>query len=224
MDFSIPADLAQDLSRYKRFLDTELGADLEKWYRSQKLSRTFFKAIGAGGGYGIRFENGRLAESSALREALLTAELAKKSPGAAIAALAHSDLGLMAVLRYASPFLHKRYGAATVSGRTIMCLGNSENTAGSDVAAVKMTAKKTTDGWLLEGTKAWVTNGAIADMAVVTAVTDPEAARNRRHSMFLVDLSQEQIQRRRLKKQVWIPSDLTRLVFNGAHRAGRSFD
>lgn len=217
MDFSIPGDLAEDVSRYNRFLDTKLEAGLKSWYRSQKLSRTLFETIGAGGWYGIRFENGRLVESSALREALLTAELAKRSPGAAIAALAHSDLGLMAVLRYGSPSLQKRYGAEAVSGRTIMCLGNSENTAGSDVAGVKMTAQRTTGGWLLEGTKAWVTNGAIADMAVVTAVTNPEAARNRRHSMFLVDLSQKQIQRRRLKKQVWIPSDLTRLVFNGAH-------
>ena len=216
MDFTIPAKLAEEIAQYRNFLATQLDADLKKWYRAKRLPRRFFEHIGAGGWYGIRFENGRLTESSALREALLTAELSKRSPGAAIAALAHSDLGLMGLLKYGSESLHQRYGEAAVDGKTIMCLGNTENTAGSDVAAVKMTARRTTGGWLLDGSKAYVTNGAAADMAVVIAVTDPDADRNRRHSMFLVDLSQDQVRRHPLAKQVWIPSDLTRLVFKQA--------
>jgi len=58
-----------------------------------------------------------------------------------------------------------------------------------------------------------VTNGAVADLAVVTAVTDPEASRSSRVSMFLVDLGSEGVRRIRLSKQVWVPSDLTRLEF-----------
>jgi alkylation response protein AidB-like acyl-CoA dehydrogenase len=215
MDFSLPIEIIEEIERFKRFVETDLAADLKTWYRSRELPRTLFEKLGAGGWYGIRFENGRLAESSALREALLTAELARKSPGAAVAALAHADLGLMGVLKYASASLHARYGMAAVSGRTVMCLANTENRAGSDAAAVQMKAQKTTGGWVLDGTKAYVTNGALADMAIVTAVTDPKKERNRRHSMFLVDLSQAQVQRRRLDKQVWIPSELTRLDFKG---------
>ena len=216
MDFSISPELENELAGFRRFLDTELSAQLNKWYRSRKLSRAFFEMMGAGGWYGIGFDNGRLTESSALREALLTAELARRSPGAAVAALAHADLGLMGVLRYGSPRLHQRYGAAAAAGRTVMCLGNTENRAGSDAAAVEMKARRTDGGWLLSGAKAYVTNGVIADLAVVTAVTDPDTNRNRRHSMFLVDLAQEKIRRRRLDKQVWIPSDLTRLTFEQA--------
>jgi alkylation response protein AidB-like acyl-CoA dehydrogenase len=58
-----------------------------------------------------------------------------------------------------------------------------------------------------------VTNGAISDLAVITAISDPEENRNSRLSMFLVDLSVEGVSRRKLHKQVWIPSDLTRLQF-----------
>jgi alkylation response protein AidB-like acyl-CoA dehydrogenase len=92
-----------------------------------------------------------------------------------------------------------------------MCLGNSENLAGSDVAGISMTAEKVDGGWVLNGTKAYVTNGYIADLGVITAVSDPGAARNSRLSMYLVDLNAEGVGRTKLNKQVWIPSDLTRL-------------
>jgi alkylation response protein AidB-like acyl-CoA dehydrogenase len=95
-----------------------------------------------------------------------------------------------------------------------MCLGNTEGMAGSDVAGISMEAKKVDGGWLLNGTKAYVTNGYIADIAVITAISDPEAPRTDRLSMFLVDLNADGVRRKKLNKQVWIPSDLTRLQFN----------
>ena len=68
-----------------------------------------------------------------------------------------------------------------------MCLGNTEGRAGSDVAAVGI-ARPRIGGWRLSGVKSYVTNGAVADLAVVTAVTDAEAPRSNRVSMFLADL------------------------------------
>jgi alkylation response protein AidB-like acyl-CoA dehydrogenase len=74
-----------------------------------------------------------------------------------------------------------------------------------------MQADAASDDWRLTGTKSFVTNGGVADVAVITAVTDPAAARAHRLSMFLVDLNQPGVRRTRLNKQVWLPSDLTRL-------------
>ena len=59
-----------------------------------------------------------------------------------------------------------------------------------------------------------MTNGFISDFAVVTAVSDPDGDRSSRLSMFLVDLGAEGVSRRKLHKQVWIPSDLTRIQFD----------
>ena len=56
-----------------------------------------------------------------------------------------------------------------------------------------------------------MTNGYISDLALITAVSDPDAPRNSRISMFLVDLSAQGVTRSRLHKEVWIPSDLTRI-------------
>jgi alkylation response protein AidB-like acyl-CoA dehydrogenase len=161
----------------------------------------------------VKFKKDRLTRGSTLKQSIMAEELAKVSPGVAIAALAHVDLGLMALFLFGSRDLQQRYGASVAEGRTVMCLGNTENIAGSDVAGIAMTAKKTDGGWMLNGTKAYVTNGLTADMGVITAISDPNAARNKRLSMYLVDLNGSGIRRKKLDKQVWVPSDLTRLHF-----------
>jgi alkylation response protein AidB-like acyl-CoA dehydrogenase len=170
--------------------------------------------MGKGGWFGIELKKGQLLKGSSLREALVAEELAKVSPGVAVAMLAQIDLGLMGLLLFGSDSLKKRYGDSAVRGKTLMCLGNTERQAGSDVANIEMRARKVKGGWLLNGTKAYVTNGLISDLAVITAVSDLQASRNNRMSMYLVDLHAEGVTRKKLNKQVWIPSDLTRLHFS----------
>jgi len=214
LDFSIPAEVSKDLDRLKEFIKTRLVPELPSWSRKRELPPAFFRHMGEGEWFGLKFINGRLARKSALHETLIAEELAKVSPGAAIAALAHVDLGLMGLFLFGSKALHQTYGEAAAGGKTVMCLGNTENLAGSDVAGISMTAGKVDGGWVLNGTKAYVTNGFVADLGVITAVSDPQAARNSRLSMYLVDLNTGNVQRTKLNKQVWIPSDLTRLKFD----------
>jgi short/branched chain acyl-CoA dehydrogenase len=214
MDFTIPTAISQDLNRLRDFIRTQIVLDLPSWTQKQKIPDTFFHLMGKSGWYGFKIKGGRLIRGSAFREAVIAEEMAKVSPGVAVAALAHVDLGLMGLFLFGSQNLHQTYGASAVQGKTIMCLGNTENRAGSDVAGISMSADKVDGGWMLNGTKAYVTNGLIADLAVITAVSDPKAARNNRLSMYLVDLNTEGVHRKKLNKQVWIPSDLTRLRFN----------
>ena len=214
MDFAIPAAITQDINRLKDIIRTQIAPDLSSWAQKQKMPDTFLQLLGTGGWYGIKMKRDRLQRGSALREAMIAEELAKVSPGLAIVALAHVDLGLMGLYLFGSQHLHQNYGASAVQGKTVMCLGNTENIAGSDVAGVSMSADKVDGGWMLNGTKAYVTNGFIADLGVITAVSDPQAERNHRLSMYLVDLNEEGVRRKKLNKQVWIPSDLTRLRFD----------
>ena len=214
MGFAIPAAISQELNRFRDFVRIQLMPDLPSWTPKQKIPDTFSQLMGKGGWYGIKIKGGRLVRGSALREAMIAEELAKVSPGVAIVALAHVDLGLMGLFLFGSQSLHQTYGASAVQGKTVMCLGNTENKAGSDVAGISMSAVKVDGGWMLNGTKAYVTNGLIADLGVITAVSDPRAARNKRLSMYLVDLNTEGVHKKKLNKQVWIPSDLTRLRFN----------
>ena len=217
MNFNIPAELTRDLNEFDKFLSTEVVSKLPVWNRERAIPRLFFQRAGMGGWYGYSLEKGSMVKRSGLRETLIMERLAKVSPGVAVAVLIVSDLGLTALKSFGSEELLSHYGAAAVSGDCLICFGNTENLAGSDAAGIQMTAEKTTGGWLLNGSKAYTTNGLISDFAVITAITDPNAPRNRRISMFMVDLDSTGVTRKKLNKQVWIPSDLTRIDFNSVH-------
>jgi acyl-CoA dehydrogenase len=211
MDFTIPAEIQEEEKRFRAFLDEEMMPHLGTWYRDGEVPRAFHERICQGGWIGFEMKDGRLAKRLALREATLGEIYGRLSPGVAVATLAHADLGIMALWLWGSDELKKRYADAALSGKTLMCLGNTESGAGSDVANIAMRAEKVDGGWLLNGTKAYVTGGLISDMAVVTAISDPDADRNKRLSMYLVDLKTDGVTRKKLNKQVWIPSDLTRI-------------
>ena len=212
MSYSLPDELTREINDFRSFLSAQVRPNLSKWYKAGELPVEFFQTFGQGGWYGIHWEDERLVKTSALREALIAEELSKISPGTAVAVLAHVNLGLTGLFLFGTEDLKKRYGPSAGLGKTVMCVGNSENQAGSDAAGIATTAEKVDGGWRLNGAKAWVTSGAAADLAVVTAVSDPEATRNRRISMFLVDLNGDGVRRNKLNKMVWIPSDLTRIT------------
>jgi len=214
MDFSIPAELAAELADFDVFLKKKVSPNLQAWNREGIVPRSFFQMMGMAGWYGYRWQDKRLIKRPGLRETLLLERIAKLSPGVAVTVLIVSDLGLTALNQFGTDGQLERFGEAAVRGESLICFGNTENLAGSDAAGITMSAEKTNGGWVLKGSKAYTTNGLISDLAVVTAVTEPEAPRNRRISMFLVELDSEGISRKKLNKQVWIPSDLSRIEFD----------
>jgi alkylation response protein AidB-like acyl-CoA dehydrogenase len=211
MDFSISQDVARDLERFQAFLDTHLLPRLSVWYREGAVPREFFKELGREEWLAYNLKNGEYVEQSALKQAVLFEALSKISPGIAVAVLVQISLGTKGLTLFGSQEQMQTYFEPALRGEVLMCVGNTEPTAGSDVASVATTAKPVAGGWVLNGTKAFVTNAAISDVALITAVSDPEADRNRRLSMFIVDLSSAGVTRKKLNKQVWIPSDLTRI-------------
>jgi alkylation response protein AidB-like acyl-CoA dehydrogenase len=214
MDFAIPEKIAEDLERFRAFLQTHMEPHLAGWYKQEDIPRQFVQRMGNDGWLGFSQEDGNIVEQSALRQAVLCENLATVSPGVAVAALAHISLGTAPLFMFGSEELKQKYLPSATKGETLLCLGNTEHKAGSDVAGIAMQAARVEGGWVLNGAKAYVTNGAISDLALVTAVSDPDASRNHRLSMFMVDLSSTGVSRKKLNKQVWIPSDLTRLNFS----------
>jgi alkylation response protein AidB-like acyl-CoA dehydrogenase len=213
MDFEIPSELREDMQRFKAFLSEHLAPNLSSWYRYRAVPRSFFLALGREGRFGFELKEGRLSKQPALKAAMAMEQLAAVSPGVAVAVLGQVDLGLMGLWLFGSEALKEEYALPALQGETLICLGNTEREAGSDAANVSAAVEKIDNGWRLNGTKSYVTNGLISDLAVVTAVTDPKGDRSSRISMFLVDLASEGIIRTKLNKQVWIPSDLTRIQF-----------
>ena len=195
MDFAIPDKITEDLEQFTGFLRTQMEPFLTEWYKREAVPREFFQNSGKAGWLGFTLKNGELLEQSYLTQTILLEQLAKISPGVAVAIMVQISLGMVPIYLFGSEKQKKIYLPPALRGETLLCLGNTEHKAGSDVASVAMRAEKAEGGWLLNGTKAYVTNGAISDLALVTAVSDPDASRNRRLSMFLVDLSSTGVSR-----------------------------
>jgi butyryl-CoA dehydrogenase len=88
---------------------------------------------------------------------------------------AHTYLCGDTILSHGNEEQKAKYLPKIASGEWIGCMGLTEPGAGSDAASIRTTAVKTDAGWLLNGTKMFITNGPIADVAVVYAVTDKSA-------------------------------------------------
>lgn len=211
MDFAIPEKLIQEMQDFNSFLDEHLKPRLSKWNQERAIPRDFYEAMGRGGWLGFGAEKGRFFEESTLKQALIMEALAKISPGVAVAILVIASLGMKGLLLFGSETHKQTYFESAVRGDTLICVGNTERQAGSDVASVEMTAEKVEGGWKLNGAKGYVTNGIISDLIIVSAMTDPDVNRTGRLSLFLLDLSARGVSRSQLNKQVWIPSDLTRV-------------
>ena len=214
MNFAMPDKVVQDLDRFTNFLRNHMEPFVGEWYKKEVIPREFFHNLGQDGWLGFTRKNGRLVEQSSLKQTILMEKLARISPGVAVAVMVQISLGMVPLFLFGSEEQKENYLPSTARGETLLCLGNTEHKAGSDVANIGMEAEKVDGGWVLNGTKAYVTNGAISDLGLITAVSDPDASRNRRLSMFLVDLSSTGVSRKKLNKRVWIPSDLTRLHFD----------
>ncbi|HYA42918.1 MAG TPA: acyl-CoA dehydrogenase family protein [Syntrophobacteraceae bacterium] len=214
MDFQIPVEFEEDLGRYKEFLSERLTPYLNKWYAQKEIPRDFFRELGDRDWLGLDADGNGYVEQRALKLALMEEYLGIASPGVGVAVLVHVSLGTKGITLFGTADQKSLYLPPAARGQTLICVGNTEPGAGSDVAGIASTAQKVDGGWLLNGTKSYVTNGYISDLALVTAVSDPDAPRNARISMFLVDLSSKGVNRSRLHKEVWVPSDLTRIQLN----------
>ena len=94
--------------------------------------------------------------------------------GLTLAYGAHSFLCADTIYRHSTEAQQKKYIPKLASGEWIGCMGVSEPDAGSDVASLRTTAEKRGDTYVLNGVKMWITNGPIADVAVIYAKTQPE--------------------------------------------------
>ncbi len=100
-------------------------------------------------------------------------ELTRGSVGFAQAVIMNMLMGTHFLYRFGSPAIRERCLLPALRGEKIATICFTEDQSGSDLAATRTTAKKVDGGWVLNGTKNWITNGPAADFATVLATTDP---------------------------------------------------
>lgn len=113
-------------------------------------------------------------------------EISRASAAVGLSYGAHSNLCVNQICRNANHALKAKYLPPLIRGERIGALAMSEPSAGSDVVSMQLRAQKTASGYLLNGTKMWITNGPEADIIVVYAKTDSKAGA-RGITAFIVD-------------------------------------
>lgn len=117
---------------------------------------------------------------------MILEEISKVDPSVGLVVAAHNSLCSNHLNLFASENQKTKYLTRLASGQTLGAWGLTESEAGSDAASLKTKAVKKGDHWLLNGSKLFITNGSLAEIHVVMAVTSPEKAR-KGISAFIVE-------------------------------------
>ena len=147
-----------------------------------------------------------------LTYAIALEEISKGCAATGTIMMDHNSLGCAPIKSFGNEDQKISYLTDLASGRKIGCFMLSEPEAGSDAASVKTTAVLNGEHYILNGTKAWVTNGAEADIAVVFASTDP-ALKHKGISAFIVDMKTPGLTVGKLEDKLGIRASSTAQIF-----------
>ena len=202
----------------RRFVDKEVVPRAESWEAQGFVPREVLREMGRCGFLGLRYpEKYHGGGMDALATALLAEELGRSGFGGfAATVLVHTDMASPHLARAGSPAQLERWMPGIVAGDLITAVAVTEPDAGSDVKAIRTTARREGGAWLLRGTKTFITNGALADLVFVAAKSEPGAGA-KGVSMFAVQRGARGFSvGRRLDKMGWRCSDTAELVFEDA--------
>ncbi len=137
--------------------------------------------------YGIDFpEEFGGSDAGALALAIVVEELCKVDASCGLL-IADHELGALPILLAANQQQKEKYFPKLASGEYLAAFGLTEPSAGSDVARLRCRAKRDGDSYILNGTKTFITNGGVASVVTVYAVTDPEKPSHKNAGVFIVE-------------------------------------
>lgn len=173
MDFSLSEEQKLLRSSVREFAETELAPHSREWDEKQAFPREIFDKLGQMGLMGVVWpvEYGGSGLST-LDYAIVMEELSRVDAGVALSVAAHNSLCSGHIALAGTEAQKKKYLTPLAKGEKIGCWGLTENSAGSDAGGTKTTAVRRGDTWVLNGSKTFITNAGIADIAVVMAVTE----------------------------------------------------
>ncbi|GGX09973.1 acyl-CoA dehydrogenase family protein [Aquimarina muelleri] len=199
----------------KEFLKKEVTPHIEKWEKTGDIDRFIWEKFGKMGYFGIAYpeEYGGL-ELDLFYTVIFLEELQKINSGGFAAAMwAHAYLAMTHINKEGDHRIKEIYLRASISGEKIGCLCITEPFGGSDVAAMRTTAVKDGDHYVINGSKTFITNGVYSDYLVIAAKTNPELG-NKGISIFVIDRDTPGISATKLDKLGWKASDTGEIAFD----------
>jgi len=198
-----------------KFIDREINPNATKWEEDEIFpAHELFKKLGDQGFLGVTKPEAYGGMGLDYSHSVVMAEALGRvhCGGVAMAIGVQTDMCTPALAKFGSDALKREYLAPSIAGDLVGCIGVSEPSAGSDVAAIKTTARKDGGDWVINGGKMWITNGMQADWMCCLANTS-EGSPHRNKSLIIVPLDAKGVERARKLKKIGMNSSDTAQIF-----------
>jgi alkylation response protein AidB-like acyl-CoA dehydrogenase len=187
VNFCLTEDQALLRRSIREFAEGEIKPHIREWDEAQRFPRELLAKMADLGVMGIQFapEYGG-SGMSAVDYCIVLEELARVDPSVSLSVAAHNGLGAAHIALFGSAEQKHRFLTPLAKGEKLAAWGLTEPNSGSDAAAMRTTAVRDGDGWVLNGSKMFITHGSSGDTMVVMAVTDKSKA-HKGISAFIVE-------------------------------------
>jgi glutaryl-CoA dehydrogenase len=156
----------------RRFVDTRLRPHIADWFESSTLPRELAKEFGSLGVMGMHLDGYGCAGTNAVSYGLACMELEAGDSGFRSFVSVQGSLSMYSIHRFGSEEQKQQWLPRLASGDAIGCFGLTEADFGSNPAGMRTRARRDGADWVINGTKMWITNGNLADVATIWAQTD----------------------------------------------------
>ena len=197
----------------RAFVATALAPHADEWEAAQWFPNEAFRWLADAGYLGLSFPRQYGGSDDTVAAAVLVEELARCGSGGVAAGLgAHAGIALPPIERFGTDPQKRRYLAPGLRGELIAALAITEPGAGSDVAAIRTDARRTEGGYVVNGSKLFITGGVRADALVTAVKTKPEGGH---HGIsFLIIDRGEGVTASPIRKLGWHASDTAEIAFD----------
>ncbi len=199
----------------RRFVAKEIAPFVNEWDEAGGFPRELYARAAEVGLLGIGFpeEYGGVPGVDYFHRLVASIELAQCGAGGVVASLMSHSIGSPPVAALGSPDIKARVLPEVLAGRKIAALAITEPSGGSDVAALRTSAVRDGDHYVVNGEKTFITSGVRADYLTVAVRTDPQSRGSRGLSILLVEGDTPGLTRTPLAKMGWWASDTAHLRF-----------
>jgi len=155
----------------REFVGDKILPDVGDWFEAGTFPKELAQEMGALGLFGMHLDGYGCAGTNAVSYGLACTELEAGDSGVRSFVSVQGSLAMFPIWAFGSEEQKQRWLPPMAAGETIGCFGLTEADAGSDPGAMKTRARRDGTDWVIDGTKMWITNGGIADVAIVWAHT-----------------------------------------------------
>jgi alkylation response protein AidB-like acyl-CoA dehydrogenase len=162
----------------RRFVQKEVAPYYDQWEQDGCVTRALWQKAGAQGLLGVNLPEaygGGQADDFRYSAVVIEELMHANAPGVGFSL--HSDVAAPYIVAYGTAEQKARWLPGIAAGELILAIAMTEPSAGSDLAAVRTTARREGDVYILNGQKTFITNGLLSDLVIVVAKTDPDAGR-----------------------------------------------